>query len=216
MVRVNEVESVRGRRVRIVLDNGDKYLLLRSAYQDRPLEVGEEVNPEEFAQWVLKRQYRSALDKAVAMLAARACSKGEIEQKLSRTGYSPETIEMVIYKLEKNNLLNDQEFADQWVQYRAGQKYGPRRISQELRRKGVSAEETENALEEISEEQQLENAVLLARKGLARAGAEDDFRKIRQKVLAALVRRGYDWDTARQAVDRAAKELQIEDEADSW
>ena len=189
MVQVSEIEQVRGRRVKITLDDGSHYLLLRSMYQERPLEIGEAVDPKEYAQWVMTRQYRSALDKAVSMLAVRACSRGEIEQKLRRIGYAPDTIEMVIYKLEKNELINDQEFADQWAQYRAGQKYGPRRISQELRMKGVSAEEAESAL------------AVLARKSLQRAKAGEDPRKTRQRAMAAIVRRGYDWDTARQAIE---------------
>ena len=201
MVQVSEIEQVRGRRVKITLDDGSHYLLLRSMYQERPLEIGEAVDPKEYAQWVMTRQYRSALDKAVAMLAVRACSRGEIEQKLRRIGYAPDTIEMVIYKLEKNELINDQEFADQWAQYRAGQKYGPRRISQELRMKGVSAEEAESALAEILEEDQIIDAAVLARKSLQRAKAGEDPRKTRQRAMAAIVRRGYDWDTARQAIE---------------
>ena len=209
MVQVNNVEKLRGQKVKITFDDGSSYLILRSMYLDRPLEAGDEVDPKEYAQWVLIRQYRSALDKAVAMLAVRACSKGEIRQKLRRIGYSEETADMVICKLEKNHLLNDGEFADQWVQYRSGQKYGPRRISQELRSKGVSAEDAESALEDIPEETQLENASALARKALQRAKADEDPRKTRQKVTAALVRRGYSWDLARRAVDHV---LQPEDD----
>ncbi len=202
MVQVSNVEKLRGQKIKITFEDGSSYLLLRSMYLDRPLEAGDEVDPKEYAQWVLTRQYRSALDKAVAMLAVRACSKGEIRQKLRRIGFSEETADMVIYKLEKNHLLNDEEFAAQWVQYRSGQKYGPRRISQELRIKGVSAEEAESALEEVPEEAQLENAVRLARKALQRAKAGEDPRKTRQKILASIVRRGYSWDLARQAVDQ--------------
>ncbi|MBQ9211962.1 MAG: regulatory protein RecX [Clostridia bacterium] len=207
MVQVSSVEKVQGRRVRIVLENGSRYFILRSMYQERPLEEGDEVDPQEYAQWVLTRQYRSALDKAVSMLAVRACSKGEIEQKLHRIGYSPETIEMVIYKLEKNDLVNDQDFAAQWAQYRSGQKYGPRRISQELRHKGVSAEETALAIEDVSEEEQLASALSLAEKSLRRIRTEEDPRKAKQKAVTAIVRRGFSWDIARQAVEQVFGEL---------
>ena len=202
MVQVSEVEYLPGQMVRIAFDDSTSYRIRRSMYRERPLEVGESVDPEEYARWVLMRQYRSALDKAVAMLARRACSIGEIRQKLQRIGYSEDTVEMVICKLEKTHLVDDRDFADQWTRYRAGQKYGPRRISQELRHKGVSQEETEEALREMSEEEQLENAAALVRKALQRTGAEEDPRKTGQKILASIVRRGYDWDVARQAVER--------------
>ena len=206
MVRVSKVEQVRGRRVRIILDDDTAYLLLRSAYQERQLLEGDLVDPAVFSQWVLTRQYRSALDKAVSMLAVRACSKGEISQKLRRIGYAQETIEMVLYKLEKEGFLDDSAFAAQWTSYRADQKYGPRRIAQELRFKGVGTEETESAISEISEDQQLDSAVLLARKALRRCDADEDARKKRQKITGAIVRRGFSWDLARQACDRVLGE----------
>ena len=211
MAVVNEIEQVRGHRVRITLDDGSRFVLLKSAFQERPLETGQELDAAEYADWVLKKQYRSALDKAVAMLAVRACSRGEISQKLRGIGYSPETIEMVLYKLESNDLLNDREFARQWADHRASRKYGPRRIQQELRAKGVSAEETEEALQDISEEDQLENALALARKSLKHAPGEDA-RKVRQRAMGAIVRRGYSWDLARQAVDTVSEEMGIDEE----
>ncbi len=205
MTEVRDLEEVRGQRVRVTLENGTCYTLLKSMVRERSLAVGTRLDPEEFANWVLLRQYRSALDQAVSLLAVRACSRGEIQQKLRRTGYSEETVEMVIAKLEQNNLLNDPEFADQWTRYRA-QKYGPRRIAQELRMKGVSAEDIENAVAEIPEEEQLEQAVRLAEKSLRSAKAGEDPRKTRQRILSALVRRGYDWDLARQAVEQILAE----------
>ena len=203
MVRVSEIEMLRGRRVKITLDNGDTYLLLKSIWQDRPLEINQAVDAAEYAEWVLQRQYRSALDKAVAMLAQRPCSRGEIEKKLKTVGYSVDTVEMVLFKLDSNGLLNDAEFADQWARYRAGQKLGPRRIARELRyQKGLSPEDTENAILALPEEDQLEAAVSLARKAMNRVKPGEDIRKTRQRILSALVRRGYDWDMARQAVDQ--------------
>ncbi len=210
---VAEVEKIRS-RYRVRLDDGTTYWLTRSVYSERPLSVGDEVESEEYANWVLLHQYRSALDKAVSMLAARACSKGEISQKLSRSGYSEETIEMVLFKLEKHDLLDDEAFAAQWANYRAGQKYGPRRIAQELKAKGLSSEDTENALEELDEDTQLEQAVILARKGFARAREGEDPRKTLQRVISSIVRRGYDWDVARQACDEALKEMDIEQQDD--
>ena len=201
MVRISEIEKNRG-RIRVVLDDGSEYLLLKSMLTERPLEVNDELDPEEFSSWVTLRQYRSALEKAVSFLAVRACSKGEIAQKLRRIGYAPETVEMVLYKLDQEGFLNDQDFASRWARYRSGQKYGPYRIARELKMKGVSGEEVETALEDLSEEDQLEDAVVIAQKALKRAKPGENPGKTRQRINAALVRRGYDWDQARQACDR--------------
>ena len=76
----------------------------------------------------------------------------------------------------------------------------------ELRQKGVSAADTENALEDISEEELLENAVFVAKRYLSRNSNSDDPVKARQKAVQAVVRRGYGWDLARQAVDQVLEQ----------
>ncbi len=211
---VISVEKIRY-RYKIQLDNGETYYLTKGLYAERPLNPGEVVEAGEFAQWITLHQYRSALEKAVAMLAQRPCSKGEISRKLKNSGYSPDTVEMVLYKLEKHELVDDRAFADQWAQYRAGQKYGPRRIAQELRYKGVAQEDTEEALSSLSEEEQLEQAAHLARKAFARAKPGEDPRKTLQKVMGAIVRRGFPWDIAREACERYVQDAE-EEASDSF
>ncbi len=208
-VRVISVEKLRG-RYRVRLDNGDMYWLTKGMYAERPVQAEEMLDPEEYARWVLLRQYRPALEKAVAMLAARACSRGEISQKLKASGYSPQAVEMVLVKLEKERLLNDREFASQWARYRTDQRYGPRRIAAELKRKGLAEEDAEEALSALPEEEQLSRAKQLARKGFDRARADEDPRKTLQRVMAAIVRRGYDWDIARAACEAYIRQQEEE------
>ncbi len=213
MAKEAEVISVDKNRSRYKLqfDNGDVYWLTRSLYAERPLSPGDLIDPEEFSDWVTLHQYRSALDKAVAMLAMRPCSKGEISRKLKNIGYAPGTVEMVLYKLEKHELVDDRAFAEQWAQYRSDLKYGPRRIAQELRYKGLSPEDSETALSSLSEEDQLEHARALAEKAFSRAKAGEDPRKTLQKVIAGIVRRGYSWDIAREACEHYIREAEEQD-----
>ena len=141
----------------------------------------------------------------VALLARRPCSKGEISQSLRRHHYADDVTELVIYKLEKENLLNDQEFSELWVQQRS-RKYGSRRIRQELRVKGVPESTAEKALSSVSDEEMLESATSLAVKAWSRAKPGEDPRKTRQRIISSLVRKGFDWDLARQASDTAESE----------
>ena len=210
MEQVTEVRLLRGSYVRISLQNGIKYYLLRKVYQERPVQTGDNIDEKEFAWWVLKHQYRPALNQAVSMLAQRACSKGEIQRKLSLKGYSKETIEMVLLKLEKTGCLDDQDFAKQWTEHRSAQKYGPRRISQELKNKGIPAEEADAVMQCYSEERMLDNALQLARKGIKNRKEKDDLRRSCQKIMTGIVRRGYSWEVAKQALNRALKESDTE------
>ena len=117
-----------------------------------------------------------------------------------------DTIEMVLYKLEKERLLDDEAFAREWAASRARSQVGKSRIRQELRMKGISAEMAEIALEELDEEESEDAAVALARKLLRRYSRETDERKAMQKLLMAMARRGYGYEESRNAVETALNE----------
>ena len=202
---VEEITRVRG-RVRTRFDNGEEIWLTPAGAAELGLREGDAIGAEALEQFVLLRQYPPALNRAVALLARRACSRGEIEEKLRAARYAPAVVEMVLYKLEREKLLNDRDFADQWVRYRSGGKYGSHRIAQELRRKGVAEDVVEDAMENISEEDQLGEAIAWLRR---RYRPEEDpaaRRKADQKTLQALVRRGFSWDIAKEALDSVKEE----------
>ncbi len=188
---------------RVTINDAEDVLVPVGLMRERPLKVDQPLDLEEYDNWLMVRQYRFALDRAVGYLAARACSKHEIEQKLLRAGYRPSTVEMVLYKLERENLLDDADFARQWVEGRSNRKLGRSRIAQELRRKGVSQEEAEEALSAIDDEDQLSGAIALAEKAAARIKPDEDPRKAANRIAGMLARRGYTWDIAREAVQQA-------------
>lgn len=197
---ITAIRRERG-KMRITINDATEVLVPLLLFRERPLSEGQPLNLEEYDQWLMVRQYRHALDKAVAALATRACSRKEIEGKLLRIGYRPCTVEMVLYKLEREHLLDDADFARQWVEARC-KKLGRRRIAQELRQKGISAEQTDEALKQVDEEEQLACAASLASKALGRAKSGEDPRKTAQRIIAAIVRRGYGYDVARKALQQ--------------
>lgn len=206
MDMITAITRERG-RLRVIINDDSEVLVPLSLFRERPLTVGEPIDMEEYDQWLLLRQYRHALDRAVAFLAGRARSRREMEERLLRSGYRPCTVEMVLYKLEKEGLLDDADFARQWVDARSARRMGRGRIAQELRRKGVSAREAEEALEGLSEEEQLEGAIVLVEKAMARTPSGEDPRKTAARITAMLARRGYDYDTAREAISRVMEDI---------
>lgn len=203
MVTIQTISFVRSSAC-LTLDDNQKIWLSRSDFQESGWYEGLSVEKEAFDRFVQLHQYPRALNQAVSMLACRPCSKGEISRNLDQHHYTNEVIELVIYKLEKENLLDDQDFSELWVQNRIG-KYGVRRIRQELRHKGIPEETADEALSRVSDEQQLKNATVLAEKAWLKTKSGEDPRKSRQKIIASLVRKGYSWDIATQAVDSASQ-----------
>ncbi len=204
-----EVSSVERRHHRLrVTIGGEVFTLTQAQFDERPLSPGDEIDIAEYDQWLMVRQYTPALQAAVAMLARRPHAAGEIEAKLRRSGCRPCTVEMVLYKLRRHGLLDDEAFARQWAAYRAGSRLGQRRITQELRRKGVDADIAEAAAGELDGEAMQQAARELAAKYLRKAKPGEDPRKTEQRALAALIRRGYGYDEARAALAQARQEAE--------
>lgn len=205
---ITAIKKERG-KYRVTVNDAEDVLVPASLMRERPLKEGQPIDLEDYDNWLMVRQYRFALDRAVGYLAVRARSTREIEQKLLLAGYRPCTVEMVVYKLQRENLLDDADFARQWVESRQSHKLGRSRIAQELRRKGVSQEEAEEALSVIDDDDQLAGAIALAEKAAARIKPGEDMRKASSRIAGMLARRGYSWDIAKQAIAQALSDEDV-------
>lgn len=204
---VTLLEKQRG-KMRMVVNEDKTFMIPLSLFRERPFELGDEMDAEEYDSWLMVRQFRHALDRAGGYLSSRDRSAKELERLLLRAGYLESTVEMVIYKLQKMRYLNDEAFAAQWVEARSGKGLGKRRIAQELAQKGISKQSAQAALEQVDDDAFQSRAHAQAQK-LARRYSGDDKRKALQKLIQALVRRGFDWDEARHAAQKA---LETDDE----
>lgn len=84
---------------------------------------------------------------AQAILAIRDHAETEVRQKLRRKGFLPEQIEEAISWLYEQKLLNDAEFARQYVNSILGARpVGPRWMRAKLRSKGLQESHIESAL----------------------------------------------------------------------
>lgn len=205
MERISNL-TFRGNKVRIDLEDGRHFIVKRIALDDYPLEIGSEAEEDSFMQFIRIHQYPDALNSAVAMLARRACSRKEIADKMRQQGFCEDVADLVLYKLEKEGLLNDRDFSGQWARYRAGGHYGAGRIYRELRMKGVDEETAKEAIGFIDREEQYQAALDLAAKTMKKAGSGEDSRKTRQRIIRTLVSRGFDWDTARDVCNQIMDE----------
>lgn len=116
---------------------------------------------------------------------------------------APATREKTIDKLIGQGYLNDQIYGESYARNQANINYkGPRNIEQELIKKGLSETEIHNALDEYSPEQQLENALELARKFIRKQKRLTP-KMIENKLQQHLITKGYNRDIVQQAISRS-------------
>ena len=207
MVTIREIKRIRSMCC-MILDSGEQYWLRQDDFAGTGFLEGSTYDTEIFLQTVRICQYPHALNHAVSMLARRPCSKKEIADRLIRIRYSEEVAGLVVFKLEKEKLLNDEEFCDQWIHSRLTRHLGLSAIKRELKLKGIPEEMIYAAFNRLDPDEEQDNALILARKAWKRVGYGEDVRLKRQKVIASLVRKGYDWDTARSACETAEQEAE--------
>ena len=191
------------------------------------LYTGKELSEEDGESLNAAGERSRLMERAVNLLARRPMSRKELLDKLCTPprqkrekypydklddGPDPELLqrqkealreraEGVADRLTDLGLLNDGEYARTVVCHYAAKGYGPRKIRDELYRRGIPRENWEEAMEEREPDEA--QVVKLARQKLR--GAEPT-RENLKKVSDYLARRGYGWEEISSALDRIREE----------
>ena len=86
-------------------------------------------------------------ERAMNLLARREHSVKELVQKL-RKDFDTDEIEIAISALTEANLQSDERFTENYLRYRSQRGFGYRKITLELKERGVSADVINDALHE--------------------------------------------------------------------
>ena len=200
--KIIEIKKIQGCAI-VHLENGGKIRVPGALLRERPVKVGESIEPVLYREYIARRGYPHAMERAVKLLSMRDHSEGELREKLYQAGYPDAVIDQVIDKLEIMNLVDDENFAESWVESRA-HRHGRKRLEQELTRKGVARDTARRAVSTLTDEDQLQDAVRLVGKFLARTHGDMD-RSLYQRTLAMLARHGYEADIGRKAIESIAR-----------
>ena len=74
---------------------------------------------------------------AMRLLTRREHSCQELKQKLQHKGFKPSLLDVIIQDLKQKGFISDKRFAESYMRSRVSKGYGPNRIFQELKQRGV-------------------------------------------------------------------------------
>jgi len=135
-----------------------------------------------------------AMGRAFNLLGYRARSEAELRERLWHHDYAEETIEVVVLRLQELGYLDDAEFARAKAHQHA-RRYGPRRVSVELRKSGVGEDLVREVVqEEFAGRSEVEEARATAARRYNSRGSDAEARR----VYGFLVRRGYSAEVCAQ------------------
>ena len=191
-----EVTDVRERRgkVRVFVD-GEYWAELDAGVAiESGLRVGAAFDWAELGRARVAGERPVAMGRALNLLGYRARSVAEIRDRLGRYGYAGETVEAVVGRLGELGYLDDAEFARLKAREKA-RRYGPRRVSLELRKSGVGEKLAQEVVEEeFAERSEVGEARSAAARRYNGRGSDAEARR----VYGFLVRRGYSAEVCAQ------------------
>ena len=165
------------------------------------LKKGDEIDEEYLKSILSDEMYLKAKNKALNILSKADQSEKKIREKLSND-FEEDTINRVIEFLKKNNFINDNLLAQKIVNTNLNlNKCGKNRIKQNLYNKGLDASAINEAMSDIDNDAEFENAMYLAKKRYERLKNEDK-RKIYQKLSQHLAYKGFNYDIIKRTLNK--------------
>lgn len=205
-MRIDRLEPSRHKKGRFLvhLENGDLLKVTEQEVLTFALYTGMELDPERLAALAEAGKQSSAKARAASMVGARPLSRKELTRRLEEKGEDPEHVRQAVDWLEELGAVNDAEYGKSVARHYSARGYGPRKIQDELFRRGVPREFWPEALEEAASPESGIDAYL--RQKLRGAALDDP--KALKRVTDGLMRRGYRWEDIQAGLRRYGAELE--------
>ncbi len=184
-----------GNKVHIYIDGEYALTLYDDYWYTAGYKENSQITEEQLASLKEEAGFRSAYEKGIQYLSMRAYSKKELYTKL-RMKYGEESASRAIDKLIYRGYIDDEAFANMYARHLLeSKKFDSRRISYELKMKGISSDLIENAMKTLDNEPIPRIIDMLGSKYQRSLETEKD----RKRIVNRLIRMGYSYSDIRSA-----------------
>jgi regulatory protein len=168
------------------------------------LRTGQELSEEKIAELKGSDHKEVALQRALNFLSYRPRSEQEVRQNLKKHDYDEQVIEEILARLRQGKLVDDEAFAELWVENRSEfRPRGSRMLQAELRRKGIPDRVISCTLEGLDET----SLALKAARKKARRYQQLEWQEFQKKLYGFLARRGFHYGTISEVVPQVYEEV---------
>lgn len=163
------------------------------------LKIGQTLSLSEINELQYEDQIESAYQKALNFIAYKPRTIFDVRKKLIDGGYPDQIIETILEKLLEKGYLNDQQFAENWIENKSLHKpRGKKLIRLELKQKNIDQEIIEDAVNQMDSDDEL--AVRAAEKYHKRLSNFDE-EIYKRRLTGYLMRRGFSYSTIKPIVN---------------
>ena len=199
MIKIEALEmTASGKKLKAVLSDGRRiYLDSETAYKYR-VSTANEYTDEEFEEILCDSEYNLTKNRAFNILEYRAHSKKELFDKLCQKT-DEDTAWAVVEKMCELGLVDDKALLRNKLENLLNvKKYGIKRAMNDLTMRGFDREEIEETIQEMEYDEYSAICEIIEHR-YADELPESDIKE-RQKILSALMRRGFSYDDIKSAM----------------
>lgn len=199
MMRIEEVKKSERKKGRFLvrLEDGNILRVTEEELLRFGLRAGMELDGEAMEAVAASVRASSAKAAAANMIGSRALSKRELTRRLVKKGNEEADAQAAADWLEDIGAVDDAGYAAALARHYGGKGYGPARVREELRRRGVDRELWDEALEEMPEAAEILDALIRKK-----CQGELSDPKEKKRVSDGLLRRGFGWSDVKAAMGR--------------
>lgn len=182
-------------RVNVFVDGKFLFSLDISQVVDYKLKVGKQISEEELDELKRASEFGKLYQRALEWVLARPRSEKEtrdyLYKKIFEKKLDKKYIDEIVGKLKDKKYLDDQKFAEWWVENRFVNKgVSSKRLRMELLKKGISNSVVDEVLDARDDDEEIMK--IIAKK---RARYADD-----EKLMAYLIRQGFPFELVKEKI----------------
>ena len=203
-MRIERIEASKHKRGRVLvfLADGACLKITEQELLDFGLRSGDELDEETLKQLKDAAGVSNVKATAADLIGKRAMSRSALEKKLKEKGASEAEARYAAEWLEAIGAIDDADYAVLLAQHCARQGYGPQRVREKLREKGVPRELWDDALDSLPAPAEIIDRFLESK---LRGKTPDE--KEKKRLSDALLRRGFFWSDVKAGLNRLGAEV---------
>lgn len=196
-MKITAVEPKRKYLSALYIDGEFALQLDTRVLQENRIESGLELDDEKLKELIYLSDFRRAKEKALWLLSYRDHSSKELFDKLRRD-YSKEVAEDTLTRMQELGLINDDSYAQRYVQDLHAKHQSPSTIRYKLTQKGIDKDTADEIIESLNIDPCAEIEALVEKKYLKNLSDEKGLKR----TVAALQRAGYKWSDIKSVLSR--------------
>ena len=206
-MRINKIVKKDASNVVIYFDDDQKLIIAVDVFFKSGLRKYDEISEDRFSFLIKENKKYFIKKRALHFLNRRIHSEYELKQKLLKKEYAPKLIAEVLAELKKNDLLNDEKFAEAFISEKLKiKKWGKNKILAEIFKRGINRKLFEKVVLEIDEESYIKSAEEIAKKKFnVLKERTNDNQIIKRKLFSFLTSKGYEYETIKNVANKLLK-----------